>query len=161
MAKTLTIIISIVLLFSCICNAQGKIAEQDESFDPMSLSDPPLPILDGSMIYEIITDIKERSQNSTAGADTFRIVEKMGWKIQILSTKDFFLADSIFKQSSELFENQEVRKIFNSPYYKIRVGNCISREDAEKILTESREYGYYESWIIKTRVKIKEKVFSY
>ena len=139
----------------------AAVVEQDESFDPLDLYEPSLPILDGSMIYEIITDIKEPSATDRLDRDSARVVEKMGWKVQIYSTTDFYQADTLFLKAVEDFIDQEPVKEFNSPYYKIRVGNCSTREQAEELLDRAIELKYREAWIIRTPVKTEEKLFLY
>ncbi|MCK4297177.1 MAG: SPOR domain-containing protein [Candidatus Marinimicrobia bacterium] len=141
--------------------AKEKTARQNESFDPMELNEPSLPFMDGTMIYEIITDINKPIIMHDFSKDTLHVVEKMGWKVQVFSTRDFYEADTVYKQVLNSFEDEEVEKVFNSPYYKIRVGNCETREEAENLLDKSLELNYYKAWIMRTRVKVKEKVFSY
>jgi len=155
----------ILLIALCMpLGAQEPLVEQDESFDPLDLYEPSLPILDGSMIYEIITDIKEPSaeiQRERRDQDSTRTVEKMGWKVQIYSSTDFYQADTLFLKVLEDFIDQEVVKEFNSPYYKIRVGNCNTREAAEALLERAIELKYREAWIIRTPVKTEEKLLLY
>jgi len=110
--------------------AREQIARQNESFDPMNLNEPPLPFMDRAMIYEIITDINKPIIMHDLKKDTLHVVEKIGWKVQVFSTSDFYEADTIYKQVQDSFEDEEVEKIFNSPYYKIRVGNCSTRGES-------------------------------
>ncbi|MCD6440705.1 MAG: hypothetical protein J7L86_02810 [Candidatus Marinimicrobia bacterium] len=139
--------------------AQERMADQDESFDPLNLHEPSLPILDGSMIYEIITDIKEPDERLCR--DTVRIVEKTGWKVQLFSTTDFYKADTVYFQAVDDFIEEEVVKVFNSPNYKIRVGNCTTRESAEELLRRALDLKYRDAWIIRTSVKVKERLILY
>ena len=141
--------------------AQTSDIEQDESFNPRDLYEPSLPILDGSMIYEIITDIKEPSAETQRERDSTQTVEKMGWKVQIFSSTDFYQADTLFLKAVEDFIDQEVVKVFNTPYYKIRVGNCSTREEAEALLDRALDLKYREAWIIRTPVKTEEKLLLY
>lgn len=141
--------------------AQKPAVEMDESFNPLDLYEPSLPILDGSMIYEIITDIQEPSAADRIDRDSARVVEKMGWKVQLYSSTDFYQADTLFLKAVDDFIDQEVVKEFNSPYYKIRVGNCTTREEAEKLLERAIDLNYRDAWIIRTPVKTKEKLFLY
>jgi len=152
------------LLIICLLSslfAQNPMAEQDESFDPMDLYEPSLPILDGSLIYEIITDIKEPSASDRIGQDTLRVVEKIGWKVQLFSTTDFYRADTVYFQAIDDFIEQDVVKVFNSPYYKIRLGNCITREEAEDLLDRALDLKYRDAWIIRTAVKTEERLIFY
>lgn len=139
--------------------AQERMADQDESFDPLNLHEPSLPILDGSMIYEIITDIKEPDER--LHRDTVRIVEKTGWKVQLFSTTDFYKADTVYFQAVDDFIDEEVVKVFNSPNYKIRVGNCTTRESAEELLRRALDLKYRDAWIIRTSVKVEERLILY
>ena len=141
--------------------AQTPMVEQDESFDPLDLYEPSLPMLDGSMIHEIITDIKEPSASDRLSRDSSRVVEKMGWKVQLYSSTNFFEADTLFLKAVDDFIDQEVVKEFNSPYYKIRVGNCVTRDEAEALLKRAAELKYRDAWIIRTPVKTDEKLFLY
>lgn len=155
-----TTVILVILLTGGLL-AQTQIAPQDESFNPVVLKEPPLPMLDNTLIYEIVTDLKTPVAKSQAPADSVEYVEKMGWKVQVFSTSDFFLADSIYRDVQRQFENVEVEKVFNLPYYKIRVGNCVTREEAERLLNRAQELHYPDAWVIRTQIKIivKEDIF--
>lgn len=41
------------------------------------------------------------------------------------------------------------------PYYKVRVGDFISREEAERMKMRLRSLGYYDAWIAETEVAPK------
>ncbi len=159
MKKRLFWLLIICLLGSLF--AQDRMAEQDESFNPLDLHEPSLPILDGSLIYEIITDIKEPSASDRIGQDTLRVVKKMGWKVQLFSTTDFYHADTVYFQAIDDFIEQDVVKVFNSPYYKIRLGNCTTREEAEDLLDRALNLKYRDAWIIRTAVKMEERLIFY
>ncbi len=146
----------LLMILSLRLLAQDKLPPQDESFDPALLKEPTLPILDKTAIYEIVTDIVP-SAPVNLPVDTVQFVEKMGWKVQIFSTNDFFLADSIYREAVIKFGDQSVEKVFDLPYYKIRVGNCETREQAERLLSRAQELSYFNAWVIRTRIKVKEK----
>jgi len=38
------------------------------------------------------------------------------------------------------------------PYYKVRVGDFISREEAEKMKMRLRSLGYYDAWVVETEI---------
>ena len=141
--------------------AQDKIAPQDESFDPTILKEPPLPMLDNTLIYEVVTDLKTPAAKVSTPDDSVQYVEKMGWKVQVFSTSDFFLADSIYREAVLKFGNEEVEKVFNLPYYKIRIGNCLTREDAERFLTRAQAIKYPDAWVIRTQIKVRVKADIY
>ncbi len=155
------IYLMLVFILSGIGFAQYDLPGQDESFDPLELAEPALPFMDGTMIYEIITDTDQSMRTRHARLDSLKTVETMGWQIQVFSTRDFFLADSVYQKARQSFPDDEVDKVFNSPYYKIRIGSFINREDAEGLLSNAVRFGYVNSWIIHTKVKVKEKNLPY
>ena len=150
--------ISLVLLCLAFSIAYGQydLPPQDESFDPLKLAEPVLPFMDGTMIYEIITATEDSLSSHYFQRDSVQVVEKMGYKIQLFSSQDFFAADSIYGRAQRSFADYAVERVYNAPYYKIRVGNFINREDAEDLLDRAIHYGYRGSWIIRTKVRIKE-----
>jgi hypothetical protein len=79
----------------------------------------------------------------------------------VFSTSDYFLADSIYHEIRSQFGDSTVEKVFNLPYYKIRIGNCATREEAERLLVRAQELGYRDAWVIRTQVKlaVKEGLF--
>ncbi len=152
-------ILIIIFTITLMLFAQEK-PEQNEEFDPLTLNEPPLPFMDGSMIYEIITDIGDNSGEGYFQNNSL-LVEKTGWKVQIFSSTDFYITDSIYNASIEIFHDIDVEKIFNSPYYKIRIGNCENRSNAELLLEKARNNRFNNAWIITTRIKVKESILPY
>jgi len=142
--------------------AQNGIAPQDENFDPAVLKEPPLSILDNTLIYEIVTDLKTPVINpKSASADSVTYVEKMGWKVQVFSTSDYFLADSVYQLAQQKFENIDIERVFNLPYYKIRIGNCVTREEAESLLAQALQLRFPDAWVIRTPIRIMVKKDSF
>ena len=43
---------------------------------------------------------------------------------------------------------------YEVPYYKIRVGNFASREEAENYLPAAREAGYKTAWVVRAYVNV-------
>ncbi|MBO8131565.1 MAG: SPOR domain-containing protein [Candidatus Marinimicrobia bacterium] len=157
MRKMLYSLTLLVILFQFATGLPDSTIVQDESFDPVKLNEPPISIFDGVMIYEIFTGTNE----GEIRVDSVRVRETVGYKVQVFSADDFYLADSLFRYCKELFPNEEVEKVFNSPYYKIRVGNCLTREEAERLLKIAIESGLKDAWIIRTRIEVKENIKKY
>ncbi len=63
-----------------------------------------------------------------------------GYRIQVISTNKRDLA---FKTKSELlarFPDQKSYTMYQSPYFKVRIGNFIKKEDAEKFRKQLMKY---------------------
>jgi hypothetical protein len=158
--RSFFIIVSIIVSTEILLG-QEEIAPQDEQFNPNQLREQPLPFMDGSMIYEIITSGNVPLIPEEFRADSVQIIEKLGWKVQVFATKDFFEADSVFQWTKNQFPEQETEKVFNSPYYKIRVGNCTTRAGAEQLLDEAVQRNFRNAWIVKTTIHVREKTIQY
>ncbi|MBX2930404.1 MAG: SPOR domain-containing protein [Chitinophagaceae bacterium] len=56
-----------------------------------------------------------------------------GFRIQVISTRDRENAFSIKADLLTKFPEEKVYVMFQSPNFKVRIGNFITREDAEKL----------------------------
>ena len=137
--KRIIILLAVIsLLF-----AQKKKIRFDESFDPATLKEPKikLPVM-------LKPDEPLPPQFSPVETDT--VVD--GFRVQVLSTQDLNEANHLMIELSSLFGN-EVYIVFDSPNYKVRVGNFRSRGNAEKARQRIVDLGHRATWIIRTRVR--------
>ena len=148
--KIITVLLYISLL-SCIAFSQ----EQDESIDPNTLIDykPNWPI-----VVNPFLDM-ENLKNNEDVRDTSEIIIE-GYRIQALVTRNTHSADSIRAVLSDKID-EDVYITYEVPYYKIRVGNCVDRKQAEELQLKLVELGYASAWIIRTRVKAHELIREY
>jgi len=151
----------ILLLFIFSITFSQTFPPQDETFNPSTLNEPSLPLLDGTVVQEIISDIAAPVTSNRVMGDSMTTIEKTGWKVQAFITNDFDRADSVFRKLITNFPPEDVEKAFYSPYYKIRIGNCQTREEAERMLRRVENLGFREAWIIQTKIKSKERIISY
>jgi hypothetical protein len=75
-----------------------------------------------------------------------------GFRIQILSTTEIDTANAVKNELSNLPESVGIYIIFDSPYYKVRVGDFLSRPDANQLLKTLIDRGYTDSWIVADRI---------
>ena len=138
MKRIITLLAVISLL-----SAQKKKDRFDESFDPATLKEPKikLPVM-------LKPDEPLPPQFSPVEKDT--IVD--GFRVQVISTQDLNEANRLMMELSSLFGN-EVYIIFDSPNYKVRVGNFRSRGNAEKARQRIVDLGHRAAWIIRTKVR--------
>ena len=138
MKRIITLLAVISLL-----SAQKKKIRFDESFDPATLKEPKikLPVM-------LKPDEPLPPQFSPVKTDT--LVD--GFRVQVISTQDLNEANRLMMELSSLFGN-EVYIIFDSPNYKVRVGNFRSRGNAEKARQRIVDLGHRAAWIIRTKVR--------
>ena len=148
--KIITVLLYISLL-SCIAFSQ----EQDESIDPNTLIDyqPNWPI-----VVNPLLDM-ENLKNNEDVRDTSEIIIE-GYRIQALVIRNTHSADSIRAVLSDKID-EDVYITYEVPYYKIRVGNCVDRKQAEELQPRLVKLGYASAWIIRTRVKAFELIREY
>jgi hypothetical protein len=126
-------------------------AKYDESFDPLSLNDDDIVIASPEITSSTETgDIQE--------SNIALPQEITGFRVQILATKNIETASLFEQEASERFQSQNHKTylIFEAPLYKIRVGNCRSRAEAEALRDLAMGYGYRESFIVKSKIQIIE-----
>jgi len=148
--KIITVLLYISLL-SCIAFSQ----EQDESIDPNTLIDykPNWPI-----VVNPLLDM-ENFKNNEDVRDTSEIIIE-GYRVQALVTRNTHSADSIRAVLSDKID-EDIYITYEVPYYKIRVGNCVDRKQAEELQLKLVKLGYASAWIIRTRVKAPELIREY
>jgi len=131
-----------ILLFSLIYSQNKKI-----EFNPELLNDPepqwpqivnPLSSFDSKIISNTISDSL--------------LVEIEGFRIQIFATQDRNKAENI-KKDLETVIAESVYIIFEAPNYKVRIGNFLDRESAEKLRQEMVKKNFPSSWIVRTRIQ--------
>jgi hypothetical protein len=75
-----------------------------------------------------------------------------GFRVQVLSTTEIDTANAAKNELSNLPESVGIYVIFDSPYYKVRVGDFLSRPDANQLLKTLIDRGYTDSWIVADRI---------
>lgn len=71
-----------------------------------------------------------------------------GYRLQVLSTHS---RDEAFKTKATLLENfpnQKVYILYQSPYFKVRVGNFINRNDAESFSKQISNYLSQPAYVV-------------
>ena len=151
-------ILSILFYLILITYSQDTTAKQEENFDPLTLNEPFLPVVNGTMIREIFTEL---NPEENANKDSLQYVKQMGWKVQVVSIKDGVRADSILKKVSNVFGKENAQLIWNPPYWKIRVGNCATHLEAKQLLAKVKKMGYDRAWIIRSEIRLRKKQLPY
>ena len=128
--------------------------QYDETFDPLILEEDDIfiagddnpTILDNTPINDPNTEI------------TLATKEVTGFRVQILATKNIETASLFEQEASERFGHLDHKTylVFEAPLYKIRVGDCKERLRAEELRDLAMQYGYRESFIVKTKIQIQE-----
>ena len=74
-----------------------------------------------------------------------------GYRVQILATRYYEYADSIaISISNRITDSVYVE--YETPNYKVRVGDFINRDNAEFLQQELFNLGYKSAWILRSRI---------
>lgn len=128
---------------------QKKI-KYNESFDPLSLNDDDI-IIEPEKIPQ---DNNTNDENITTQEGIVHQKEVPGYRVQLIATKNIESASFVEQEASERFKlnGHKTYLIFESPLYKIRIGDCLKRTEAEQLRDLAKDFGYREAFIVKTKI---------
>ena len=133
-------------------NSEG-IEEMDESFDPFTLGDYDLNVQD---IKQEETDDLNYSFLAAAETDTTSLpTEVSGYRVQIFTGTDQEVVNAVRRDAILRFE-ENVYLIFDNPNYKVRVGDCLSRFEADDLQIKAEQKGYLDAWVVRTNITVKK-----
>ena len=76
-----------------------------------------------------------------------------GFRIQVSFTENIELANQVKNELSPLLPDQQVYVVYEAPYYKVRIGDFLSRPEANLTLRTLTERGYKDAWIVPDKVR--------
>lgn len=139
-------VVAAVLVLCVLAGGQDEAAKDsvvfDETFDPNTLTEPPL---EWPVILHPGETLPEQGERMTADST------QEGYRIQVISTPDYETADSLMAELLLVFDH-EVYLTFDPPNYKVRVGNFRFRSRAEDAQSRLRDMGFRSAWIIRTQI---------
>ncbi len=130
-------------------SGRASLSGMREDFNPAELDDDDIKIEESGESGTNIDDILGGS--SAAPADTIG----NGYRIQIIQTTDPEEARAVQKDAIVRFE-YDVYRVFDPPYYKVRVGNFVTWDDAEQVQKLAIRKGFRDAWVIRTKINLKK-----
>ena len=152
------ILLIVLLLFAAGAAAQTSapavpaqadtMLQQDESWDAAELgaflSDFTASHGEAISGGELLSRIKSKAE-----IDSSRMVE--GFRIQLLATPDEQEARRA-RDDARLYFPENSYLIFDNPYYKLRLGDCLSRAAADSLQQRAISKGFSGAWIVRSLV---------
>ncbi len=77
------------------------------------------------------------------------------YRVQIFTSRLFNEAETEKKLANEIF-NLPVYLDYEVPYYKLRVGDFLTRNEAEAMVSEIKNIGYRSAWVARVILRIRE-----
>jgi len=126
---------------------------QDESLSAMELIDENTIPLPPSNLKS--PDIGAESANEEGRVDSKSgIVEIPGFRVQIFVTNEEYDARQVEEEAMLKFD-ENVYLSFDSPNYKIRIGDCATRSEANDLRSVAARTGYRDAWVVQCKVLTK------
>lgn len=134
-------------------NTGGASNMEVVEFDPVEIAD------DGVLIPRT-PSIKQnilKPVNKKPAEEVFEEQERQGFRVQIFSSSANSGARKIEEKASGQFSDK-VYLTYDPPTYKVRVGDCLAREEANIILQKAKTLGYRDAWVVRDKVIVRVKV---
>lgn len=96
---------------------------------------------------------KNRDINEEVYLKTRRNVS--GYRLQVINTNDRTKAISIKTKLLQEFPEEKIYLIYQSPYFKIQMGNFKSKPDAEKLLKQVNKVYPNGVFVVPAKVELK------
>jgi hypothetical protein len=133
--------------------SEEELASREE-FDPSILPDKFIIEPPDLRAYDTIqtADVNELDySNNKKAVIEDSSVSVPGYRIQIFSSSSFTRSNELYQTVRLEILEEHVYLIYDAPFYKIRVGNFLDRDEAEDFrITLRRDYP--DSWIVRTKV---------
>jgi cell division protein FtsN len=102
-------------------------------------------------------DVKEPKPTTRKGtAKSSREISRselvMGFRVQVYQSTSVEQANQVKNDVSLLLQDTEVYMDYDSPNYKVRVGDFQTRAAANEMMNLLMEKGYKEAWVVPDRV---------
>ncbi|HIA23421.1 MAG TPA: SPOR domain-containing protein [Candidatus Marinimicrobia bacterium] len=124
----------------------GQEIDLKKIFDPNKHRDvqPKWPVIINNVLPGV------NAIDSILSADTVHWVTD-GFRVQVLASNSITKADSLSIILNSTLEDS-VYVVYETPNYKVRIGDYVVREDADKMRQNLHKMGYRSAWVIRTRI---------
>ena len=82
---------------------------------------------------------------------------KPGYRVQIFASNGVDAARQVEAEVLKLFPAM-VYLSYDPPNYKIRIGNCNTKEEANELRREAVRAGFKDAWVVRDNIIVKVKV---
>ncbi len=117
--------------------AKGEIRGATEIITPDSLN--------ADLTLSVINDVP----------NNFDTMNSQAFRVQIFTSKLYGDSRKAVKVAEEIFD-RPVFVDYEVPYYKVRVGNFATRDEAEEYQLRTKAAGYSTAWVVMVNIAVKE-----
>jgi len=124
-----------------------SLQEAESGFDP-SAYNPPIAEIESTLVRQWA------SQESKTSSIKLVTERKAGFRVQVLMTKDIDEATQSRITLQSVVPADSVYVVFEPPYYKVRVGNFLTRPEAAELMQFLHQRGFPDAWIVPDQVTV-------
>jgi cell division septation protein DedD len=114
------------------------------------------PVAEGAFAVEAVDAVETEVLVEDVAADS-AATTAAGFRVQVFATGDRHRAEQ-FVREAEARLNTPAYIEHVDDIYKVRVGDCRSREEAERLRLKCQAMGYRDAWIVTTEVRLAKPV---
>ncbi|HKJ68464.1 MAG TPA: SPOR domain-containing protein [bacterium] len=126
--------------------------QYDESFDPLKLKEPKSTLFKEHSQQEVARQIA----SDTTGLQPVQQEsegQQMGYRVQLILTPNYQEADSMLSKVRDMFAGEaNAYWVYDSPNYKIQIGDCQTRNAAEQLKQQAQRQGFRFSWVVPSTI---------
>ena len=114
----------------------------------------PITVAVGQDAGDSLIDVNDQSYGAydSAAAD---ISPTEVYRVQIFTSRLYAEANRERALAEEIF-NLPIHLDYEVPYYKLRVGDFVTRDEAEEMVSEIRSIGYRNAWVARVVLRVFE-----
>lgn len=158
MRESVSILLGLFLLISCAPRKEVIIVKEKPSESTLELQSstedttPP----DTTTYFKFIPDTTEQSRSmpEISTTDTLESTKHQGYRVQIFAFSSKERAENAKKEAEQILSLPvyiEYDPSIDGPY-KVRVGDFLLREEAERYKEKLRQEGYPDAFIVETQI---------
>ncbi len=126
--------------------------DYDESFDPLQLKEPETMLFHEESQHEVARKIASDTA-SIAISEEETEEQRTGYRVQLVLTPNYQEVDSLYSKVQQMFEGEaQPYLVYDSPNYKIQIGDYKSRGEAEKFKELAQKRGFRFSWVVPSTI---------
>ena len=125
----------------------------NEFFEPLILNDEDLKIKKTISVDSKSDRLDDVLSQSDSEQQTPEVVA--GFRVQICAVSEEEKARQVQRDAILKFVDEEIYLIYEAPYYKVRVGNCATRLDADQLQQLAVQKGFDDAWVVRTKIKLR------
>lgn len=130
-------------------------ADYVEDFDPLTLQDDDIVVPPPAVPREPIAESDTNPENDETEQEVTEDRLIQGFRVQLMATSDETQARELRRNAIFKFPQDDVYMTFEGSLYKVRVGDCQTRDEAEALRDLAIRGGFRDAWIVPARVNQK------